>query len=267
MTPAADAGLSFRDVVVRYDRATHDAVQGVSFRATPGHLTALVGPNGSGKSSSVRLLLGRAPLVGGHVLVDGDDVGRLSPRARARRLAVVPQRETPAFPMPVRDVVALGRFAWDDRGPATLQAVTHALARADATGLADRDTESLSGGEWQRVRMARALAQGAPTLVFDEPTAFLDIAHEMAVFELLRALADEGHTVLVVSHQLNLVARFADHVVLLHAGRVAAQGRPGDVMDGPTLERVYGWPLVVTRDPAVGAPTLVPLRAPGRRPS
>jgi iron complex transport system ATP-binding protein len=96
--------------------------------------------------------------------------------------------------------------------------------------------------------------------VLDEPTTFLDIAHEMAAFELLSRLAREGMAVLLVSHQLNLVARFADHLVLLHAGRVAASGTPDDVMRGEVLERVYGWPLVVTRDPAVGAPALVPLR-------
>ena len=110
------------------------------------------------------------------------------------------------------------------------------------------------------MRVARALAQQARALVLDEPTAFLDIAHEMAMFELLHTIATSGHTVLLVSHQLNLVARFADHLVLLHHGAVAAAGAPADVMEGATLERVYEWPLVVTRDPAVGAPALVPLR-------
>ena len=259
-------GLAFADVAVQYDGAAIAAVRGVTFGAAPGQLTALVGPNGSGKSSCVRALLGRVPVVRGHVTIDGDDVAELDARARARRVAVVPQRESPAYPMPVHEFVALGRYARDERASDTRAAVTAALARADAAVFAERDTETLSGGEWQRVRIARALAQGAGTLVLDEPTALQDIAHEMAVFELLRAPADEDRTVLVVSHQLNLVARFADRVVLLHAGEVAAQGAPSDVMEGPTLERVYGWPLVVSRDPAVGAPTLVPLRAPGRRP-
>ncbi len=120
--------------------------------------------------------------------------------------------------------------------------------------------DTLSGGEWQRVRLARALAQGGQALVLDEPTTFLDIAHEMAVFELLHRQAAEGQTVLLVSHQLNLVARFADRIVLLHDGRVAAAGTPDEVMQASILERVYDWPLVVTRDPAVGAPALLPLR-------
>lgn len=122
----------------------------------------------------------------------------------------------------------------------------------------------LSGGEWQRVRLARALAQGGEALVLDEPTTFLDVGHEMLVFEALARLArDEGRAVLVVSHQLNLVARFADQIVLLHDGVVAAHGAASDVMVGPTLERVYEWPLLVTRDPVVGALSLVPLRKRG----
>jgi len=107
------------------------------------------------------------------------------------------------------------------------------------------------------VRIARALAQEGRALVLDEPTTFLDVAHEMAVFELLAALAADGIAVLLVSHQLNLVARFAGHIVLLNRGRVAAAGTPADVMQGSTLEAVYEWPLVVSRDPAVGAPTLI----------
>ena len=110
------------------------------------------------------------------------------------------------------------------------------------------------------MRLARALAQGGDVLVLDEPGTFLDVAHEMALFELLDALAREGRTVLLVSHQLNLVARFAAHIVLLDHGRVVAAGSPADVMRGEVLEPVYHWPLVISRDPAVGAPVLVPLR-------
>jgi iron complex transport system ATP-binding protein len=125
---------------------------------------------------------------------------------------------------------------------------------------AGRRLQDLSGGEWQRVRIARALAQGGDALVLDEPTTFLDIAHEMAAFELLHELRAEGFAILLVSHQLNLVARFADEMVLLHDGHVAAAGSPDDVMQASVLERVYEWPLVVTRDPAIGAPALLPLR-------
>ena len=126
-----------------------------------------------------------------------------------------------------------------------------------------RVADELSGGEWQRVRLARTLAQDTPILLLDEPTTFLDIAHEMASFETLAREASAGRTVVLVSHTLTLVARFAEQMVLMHEGRVAAAGAPRDVMQAGTLEAVYGWPLVVSHDPAVGAPTLVPLRRPG----
>ncbi len=182
----------------------------------------------------------------------------------ARRVAIVPQREEPAFPLTTRDFIGLGRFshggAWHAETPADRAAVEAAAERAGATRYLARRSDELSGGEWQRVRIARALAQGGEGIVLDEPTAFLDIAHEMAVFELLDTLAREGRAVLIVSHQLNLVARFATHIVLLHHGVVAAAGAPEAVMRGDELERVYEWPLVVSRDAAVGAPMLVPLR-------
>lgn len=263
--------IRFESVTVRYARAPRPAVVDATFEAPAGAITAVVGPNGSGKSTLVRALLGLVPLQAGRIIVAGGDLHALAPRPRARLVAVVPQREEPAFPLDVREFVALGRHAhaspWSGRAAADEASIDDALARAGAADLAGRAIGELSGGEWQRVRIARALAQQARALVLDEPTTFLDIGHEMAVFELLDALAREGMAVLLVSHQLNLVARFAAALVLLHQGRVVAHGPPSAVMDGPTLERVYDWPLVVTRDPAVGAPALVPLRGASRRSS
>jgi len=256
--------IAFDAVRVRYPGAAREALAGVSFGAVAGALTAVVGPNGSGKSTLVRALLGRVALGGGRVLLGGEPVATMDRGRLSRRVAVVSQREEPAFPVAVRDYVALGRFPWQSPWAAPSRtddvAVERALADAAVAALAERRTDTLSGGEWQRVRVARALAQATAAIVLDEPTTFLDIAHEMASFELFAALARAGRCVLVVSHQLNLVARFADRVVLLAAGRVVADGTPDDVMRGETLERVYEWPLVVSRDPAVGAPTLVPLR-------
>jgi iron complex transport system ATP-binding protein len=261
--------IRFEDVVLRYPHAASPAVNGISLESAPGRITAVVGPNGSGKSTLVRALLGRIPLEQGRITWMGESIERLDRRQLAREMAVVPQREEPAFPLRVRDYIALGRHPhggpFAGRNPADRDAVAHAIARTDVEGFSERNTDALSGGEWQRVRIARALAQGGRALVLDEPTTFLDIAHEMSVFELLDALAREGQGILLVSHQLNLVARFADHIVLLHRGQVAAAGTPNDVMRGEVLERVYEWPLVVSRDPAVGAPVLVPLRGRGTR--
>jgi iron complex transport system ATP-binding protein len=260
--------IRFDDVVVRYPKAAEPAVNHVSFEVPPGAITAVAGPNGSGKSTLVRALLGRVPLSGGAINVDGEDTAHLDRRELARRVAVVSQREEPAFPLAVREYIALGRHPhtrlWSAADPLGASAVARAVEEAEVAAFMGRTTDELSGGEWQRVRIARALAQDAKALVLDEPTTYLDIAHEMSAFELLDVLARRGQAILVVSHQLNLVARFAQHVVLLHRGTVAAAGTPADVMRGDVLERVYDWPLVVTRDPAVGAPALVPLRA-GRR--
>lgn len=260
--------IRFEQVVIRYPRAPRPAVDGVSFDVRPTAITAVVGPNGSGKSTLVRALLGRVALERGRIEVDGQAAAELDRRELARRVAVVSQREEPTFPLAVSDYIALGRHPhahlWSSTDQDAPGAIARAIADAQVAAFVDRTTDELSGGEWQRVRIARALAQNAKALVLDEPTTYLDIGHEMAVFELLDTLARREQAVLVVSHQLNLVARFAHHVVLLHHGVVAAAGAPADVMRGDVLERVYDWPLVVTRDPAVGAPALLPLRG-GRR--
>jgi iron complex transport system ATP-binding protein len=258
--------IQVNDLVVTYPGAKRNAVDGVTFDSPSGKLTALAGPNGSGKSSIVKALLSRADIPRGSATIDGRDVRLLSYAQLAQAVAVVPQREETAFPIQVREYVALGRYPhlglWRAPGREDEVAVTEALAQAGVEDLADRDTDALSGGEWQRVRIARALAQKTPALVLDEPTTFLDVAHEMAIFELLASLARSGLTVLLVSHQLNLVARFADKIVLLAHGKVATSGSPAEVMKADRLESIYGWPVVVTRDPAVGAPALVPLRRP-----
>ncbi|MBK8249095.1 MAG: ABC transporter ATP-binding protein [Gemmatimonadetes bacterium] len=258
--------IDLRDVTARYPGAARDVLRSVSLQAPGGQVTAVVGPNGSGKSTVVRALLGRVSVTSGALWLDGQPVDAWSPVDRARRMSVVVQREEPVFPMRVRDYVALGRHPFRSQW-ATLTAeddaaIEVAIREADVAPLTERTTDALSGGEWQRVRLARALAQQAQGLVLDEPTTFLDVAHEMACFETLTRLAAQGRAVLVVSHQLNLVARFADHVVLLASGQVVASGQVADVMRGEVLEQVYQWPLVVTRDPAVGAPALVPLRRP-----
>lgn len=257
--------IRFDDVAVRYPRAVADALSGVSLESRRGALTAIVGPNGSGKSTLVRALIGRVAIARGGIQVDGADLSTLDRMALARRVAVVTQREDLAFPAAVSDYVALGRFphlgVWHAAGARDRAVIDESMVAAGVDRLRDRRVDAVSGGEWQRVRLARALAQGGEGLVLDEPTTFLDVGHEMAVFELLHRLARRGQAVLLVSHQLNLVARFADHMVLLHRGAVVAAGTPDEVMRAEILERVYEWPLVVTRDPAVGAPALLPLRS------
>ena len=260
--------IAFEDVVLTYPRAATSAIAGVSLTAPTATVTAVVGPNGSGKSTLVRALLGRIRAQRGRILLSGESLDSLDRREIARRVGVVTQREESVFPLVVREFVALGRFAHG--GPLAPEntvdrdAVSDALRRAGVAELADRRTDALSGGEWQRVRVARTLAQQTPAIVLDEPTTFLDVSHEMELFELLESLASEGRAVLVVSHQLNLVARFAHQLVLLHRGRVVATGTPADVLRSEVLEPVYDWPLAVTHDVLTGSPSVVPLRSPAR---
>lgn len=258
--------IAFAQIVARYPRSKHPALDGVTLTAERGRVTAVVGPNGSGKSTLVRALLGTVSLEMGEIRVDDEPLPTIDRRELARRVAVVTQSESITFALPAREYVALGRYphegTWSAEGADDAAAIDRAMRLAGVEVMASRGTDELSGGEWQRVRIARALAQGGSALVLDEPSTFLDVGHEMAMFELFARLAREGMAVLLVSHQLNLVARFADSIVLLDHGRVAAAGSPSEVMRASVLESVYDWPLVITRDPAVGAPALLPLRKP-----
>jgi iron complex transport system ATP-binding protein len=235
-------GLQIEHLAVR--RGARLVVDDVSLHAPAGRLTALLGPNGAGKSTVLKAAAGLLPSAG-RVLFDGTDAVALDPRARARRLAYVPQHSSLDAPLPVREVVAQGRFAHHDGLGATLgaadrHAIDAALARTAATALADRAFGRLSYGERRRVLLARALATGATTLLLDEPTAGLDVGQALALFATLRSLAAEGATLLLVLHQLDEAARFTDRLVLLDAGRVQAAGAPGEVLTPELLRRIYG---------------------------
>lgn len=254
-------------LAVRYPRGGRAALDGVSLEVPDGSLYAVLGPNGSGKSTLVKALLGVLPAASGRALVDGRNASAWSRRELARAVGVVPQAETFSFPLTVRELVSMGRYPYlgplGAEGQADRQAILRALDQCDVADLASRDVTTLSGGELQRVRIARALAQEPRALVLDEPTASLDIRHEMAILELLRASADAGMTVLVVTHGLDLAARFADRMLLLAGGRVAAEGTPAEVMHSSVLEAVYRWPIAVADDPATGTPRVTPLRSGG----
>jgi iron complex transport system ATP-binding protein len=255
--------LSAEGIVVRYPGSDTPALDGVSMEVSTGSLYAVLGPNGSGKSSLMRALLGLRALRSGRVLVDGREIGAWNRRELARAVGAVTQSESISFPLTTRELVAMGRYpylgAMEREGDADRDAIERALTACDLEGLAERDVTTLSGGEFQRARLARALAQEPRALVLDEPTASLDVGHEMTILELLRSSADSGITVLLITHGLDMAARFADRMLLLSRGVVAAEGTPEEVLREDTLRSVYGWPLAVHRDPATGAPRVTPL--------
>jgi iron complex transport system ATP-binding protein len=255
--------LAARNLAVRYPGTRTRALDGVTLELEPRRLVAVAGPNGSGKTTLVRALLGLLPLDGGSTQLDGKPVSEWRRGSLAKVVGVVAQREEVVFPLTVSQTVMLGRYphlgplapiGFHDR-----EATIKALRRCDIEGLAQRRVDTLSGGEWQRVRVARALAQQPRILVLDEPTASLDVRHQMEVFELVRTLVKDGLAGLVVTHELNLAARFADRVVLLDQGKVVADGAPAEVLKREILSEVFRWPVAVTTwwD---GSPQVIPLR-------
>ena len=245
-----------RGVSVTYPGAAHRALVDVGIAIPRGSFTAIIGPNGSGKSTLLRVLLGAIKPDGGDVLFEDQPINTYQRIELARRIGAVTQIEEMPFPVTVRELVATGRYAhlgaWRAEGEADRAAVAAALERCDIIALADRSIANVSGGERQRARIARALAQEPQTLVLDEPTAALDIAHEMSVFELLRQLASTGVTVVVATHHINHASRFADQLILLDHGSVAAAGTPGGVLRKDVLQRVYDWSLEVFPHPGTG---------------
>ena len=260
--------LRGRNLSYTHRRAEEAAVREVSLSISPGKLLAVVGPNGAGKTTLMKLLSGSLPPQEGDVTLDDRPLSGLADRERALAIAVVSQSESSPFPVTVREMVGMGRYAhlgpWERSGARDRAVVDRAMARCAVAEFADRQLSQLSGGEQQRARIARALAQEAPVLLLDEPTAGLDLRYRMELFHLLRQLRAAGLGVLVITHDLNLAARFADRLLLLDRGRALARGTPDEVLARASLEAVYQWPLRVVPHPGpgsdTGAPQTVPLR-------
>ncbi len=264
MGDGADARLEARDLRLTYGRRV--AIAGVDLTIAPGECVALAGPNGSGKSTLLRGLARLMRPSGGVVLLGGRALAQWPPRALARRLAILPQSPQSSDDLTVEQLVSLGRHPHQGLlglpTAADRQAVATALALTDLTHLADRPLRALSGGERQRAWIALTLAQEPQLLLLDEPTAYLDLAHALAVLELVRRLNRErGLTVVMALHDLSQAARFADRVLMLHAGRVVADGPPAAVITPATIARVFGVEAEVVR--AGGLPVVVPLRLAG----
>ena len=234
-------------------------VRGVSAAWARGQLVALVGPNGVGKTTLLRAIAGLLPHAGA-IAWDGAPIPA-APRTRARLFAYLPQGHAAHWPLPVRDIVALGRMPHGRTDPARLPAadvaiVTRAMAATGVTPLADRPVTTLSGGERARVALARVLAVEAPVILADEPTASLDPQYQLAVMALLAQAARDGALVVAVTHDLGLAARHADRVLVLHAGAVAADGPPEAALDPAVLRTVFG--VTAFRATQDGRPVLVP---------
>jgi len=254
--------LAVENVSLGYaDRLVVDALD---LTVPPGQVTAIVGANACGKSTLLRALSRLLAPREGRVVLDGKDLHRLPSKEVARTLGLLPQSPVAPEGIAVADLVARGRhpyFGFLSRWTAEDDAaVAEALTLTDTLDLADRSVDELSGGQRQRVWIAMALAQQTEILLLDEPTTFLDVSHQVDVLDLLTDLNRErGTTIVMVLHELNLAARYADHLVALDAGRVHAAGRPAEIMTPAMVEQVFGMRSQVVPDPVSGRPMVVPI--------
>ena len=242
------------------------AVDGVSLQLSPGEIMAIVGPNGAGKSTLLRALNGGVRPLSGQVLLDGIALGQHTRQAVSRRIAVVAQEAELRFPVTVVEFVLGGRYAWASAGgwgwetEHDLKIVNEVLRETELTNLENRLMNELSGGERQRCLLARALAADTPFLLLDEPTANMDLAHQASVLALVRSRCNNRNTAaIVITHDINLAAHFADQVLLMKQGKTLALGKPKEVLTPNLLREVFQVEVLVDAHPVTGVPRITPV--------
>ena len=256
--------LEAQNLTISYDDRI--AVEGVTLSLQPGEITALIGPNGAGKSTLLRALNGQLQPASGSITIDVQPIQKLNRRSIARQIAVVAQEAELRFPVTVLEFVLGGRFAWatnsgwgweTERDLAIAQSV---LLETELTELSGRLMNELSGGERQRALMARALATEAPILLLDEPTANLDLSHQATLLTLIRNRCDQKQaSALVVTHDINLAAQFADKILLMKQGRTIHAGTPAEVLNPEILQEVFEVRVLVDAHPVTGGPRVTPV--------
>ncbi|MFJ6983752.1 MULTISPECIES: ABC transporter ATP-binding protein [unclassified Streptomyces] len=247
--------LAYDDRVVVHD---------LDLAVPPGRVTAIVGANACGKSTLLRALARLLAPKAGAVHLDGRAVHTIPTRALAQRLGILPQAPVAPEGLTVVDLVGRGRAPhqswWRQWSSADEDAVHEALRATSMSDLAHRAVDELSGGQRQRAWIALAVAQGTPVMLLDEPTTYLDLAHQIDVLDLITDLnRHQGRTVVMVLHDLNQACRYADHVVAMKAGRIVAEGAPADVITAEVVEDVFGLRCVIGEDPVSGTPMVIPM--------
>ncbi|MFC9360030.1 heme ABC transporter ATP-binding protein [Rhodococcus sp. NPDC057014] len=260
--PRPAGAVTLRADGIAVTRGGIPVLDDVSVDVRIGEVLVLVGPNGAGKSTLLAALSGDQDVHAGSVQLDDRNLGEWTALEMAQRRAVLPQQNTVGFSFTARQVITMGRSPWA-RTPRTdddAAAIADAMRICDVAAFADRPFTALSGGERARVALARVLAQRTETILLDEPTAALDLGHQETVMRLARSRAEQGTAVVVVLHDLALAAAYADRIVVLEQGRIAADGPPGDVLSEELLTRVYGHPVEVIAHPVTGATLVLPRR-------
>jgi len=260
----SDAILAARGLVFTHPGALTPLFQGLSLTVTRGEFTGIIGPNGSGKTTLLMLLSGVVAPQAGEVSLDGRPVRSIHPRERARLVAVVFQESRVLFDFTVLEIALMGRAPhlrpFSLERPPDFAAARAALRDMDLADREGKRLQELSSGERQRALIARALAQEPRVVLMDEPTAFLDLRHRLQIYEILARLnREKGLTVVTTSHDLNLAARYGSRLMLLHHGRLAADGPPNAVLTPRLIREVYETEVLIERDPTTGAPFVVPI--------
>ncbi len=260
--------IHIENLSLSYDSDTI-IVHELSLRIQQGTITALVGPNGCGKSTLLRGLSRLLKPVKGNVHLDGRDIHAMKAKDLAKQLGILPQSPTAPEGLTVHELVAQGRYPhqnWFQQWSREDERIVEdALVTTNLTMFADRPVDTLSGGQRQRAWIAMALAQQTDVLLLDEPTTYLDLAYQMDVLDLLDDLNAEGRTIVMVLHDLNQAARYADTVVALRGGQIVAQGTPEQVMTPENILQVFGLKAEVVSDPITGTPMCVPIGRRGQR--
>jgi len=258
-TMSADR-LFTTDLTLAYDQRV--IAEGLSVTVPDGSFTVIVGPNACGKSTLLRALSRLLKPAAGSVVLDGKAIADYKAKELARTVGLLPQTSIAPDGITVADLASRGRYPHQNLirqwSSADEKAVTDAMRLTDVTALAPRLVDELSGGQRQRVWVAMALAQQTPILLLDEPTTFLDIAHQIELLDLFGELHRAGNTLVAVLHDLNHAARYATHLIAMKDGRVVASGAPGDIVTAELVEEVFGLPCLVIPDPVSGTPLVVP---------
>ncbi len=251
-------GLRIQDARLGYDGRV--VSEDLSFTVPDGEFTAIIGPNGCGKSTLLKSLARTLRPMAGTVTIDGADVRSLRPKAAARRVAALPQHPVAPESLRVRDLVARGRHPYHSLLrqwlPDDAEIVDGAMAATGVTDHADRFLTELSGGQRQRVWIAMVLAQQTDYVLLDEPTSFLDLAHQVELLHLCQDMRADGRTIVAVLHDINQAARYASRLVVMHDGRIVRQGDPHDVLDAQLVREVFGIDGIVERDSQTGSPLI-----------
>ncbi len=256
-----DSRLSGYDMSLSYE--TGQIFSSLDVQIPDNKFTVIIGPNGCGKSTLLRMLCRLQKPNSGYVELDGSDIYSLPPKTLAKQIGLLPQRVHAPDGIRVKDLISRGRYPYQKLfqqwSPEDEQAVCEAMQLTDTQHLAERLIEELSGGQRQRVWIAMVLAQQTPILFLDEPTTYLDIAHQIDLLELCRDLnRRKNFTIVAVLHELNQAFRYADHIILMSEGKIAAQGSPKDIVSSETIKQVFNLECLIVEDPISQTPMVIP---------